>query len=66
MNPSQLKTQLSIDGCELTEQQNLEIWVLLDKLARIEHELYLKEKKSISEGRTISIVDISHLHKDAA
>jgi hypothetical protein len=66
MNPSQLKTQLSIDGCELTEQQNLEIWVLLDKLARIEHELYLKEKKSISEGRTISIVDISHSYKDAA
>ena len=66
MNPSQLKTQLSIEGCELTDQQNLEIWVLLDKLARIEHELYLKEKKSISEGRTISIVDISHSYKDAA
>jgi hypothetical protein len=66
MSPSQLKTQLSIDGCELTDQQNLEIWVLLDKLARIEYNLYLEEKKSTSEGRTISIVDISHSYKDAA
>lgn len=66
MNPSQLKTQLSIDGCELTDQQNLEIWVLLDKLARIEYDLYLEEKKSTSKGSTISIVDISHSYKDAA
>jgi hypothetical protein len=66
MNPSQLKAQLSIDGCELTDQQNLEIWVLLDKLARIEYNLYLEEKKSTSEGSTSSIVDISHSYKDAA
>jgi hypothetical protein len=66
MNPSQLKTQLNIDGCELTDQQNLEIWVLLDKLARIEYNLYLEEKKSCIEGSTISIVDISHSYKDAA
>jgi hypothetical protein len=66
MNPSQLKTQLSIDGCELTDQQNLELWVLLDKLARIEYNLYLEEKKSTSEGSTISIADISHSYKDAA
>lgn len=31
MNPS----QLSLDEISLTDQQNLEIWVLLDKLARI-------------------------------
>ena len=66
MNPSQLKTQLSIDGCELTVQQNLEIWVLLDKLARIEYSIYLEEKKSLSEGNSSSIIDISHLQKDAA
>ena len=66
MNPSQLKSQLSLDGVSLSDQQNLEIWVLLDKLARIEYDLYLEEKKSISEGRTISIVDISHSYKDAA
>ena len=47
MNPSQLKTQLSIDGVSLTEQQNLEIWVLLDKLARIEIKLYEEEKKKV-------------------
>jgi hypothetical protein len=35
MNPSQLKSQLSLDEISLTDQQNLEIWVLLDKLARI-------------------------------
>lgn len=39
MNPSQLKTQLSLDGISLTDQQNLEIWVLLDKLARIKFNL---------------------------
>jgi hypothetical protein len=66
MNPSQLKTQLNIDGCELTDQQNLEIWVLLDKLARIEYSIYLEEKKSLSEGNSSSIIDISHLQKDAA
>jgi hypothetical protein len=66
MNPSQLKSQLSLDGCSLTDQQNLEIWVLLDKLARIEHNLYLEEKKSYGEGNSNSIIDISHLHKDAA
>jgi hypothetical protein len=66
MNPSQLKFQLSLDGISLSDQQNLEIWVLLDKLARIEYNLYLEEKKSTSEGRTISIVDISHSYKDAA
>lgn len=66
MNPSQLKSQLSLDGCSLTDQQNLEIWVLLDKLARIEYTLYLKEKKSSSEGSSSSIIDISHSHKGAA
>lgn len=66
MNPSQLKSQLNIDGCELTDQQNLEIWVLLDKLARIEYNLYLEEKKSCIEGNSTSIIDISHLHKVAA
>ena len=35
MNPSQLKSQFSLDGISLSDQQNLEIWVLLDKLARI-------------------------------
>ena len=44
MNPSQLKTQLSLDGISLSDQQSLEIWVLLDKLARIEYDLYLEEK----------------------
>lgn len=39
MNPSQLKTQLSLDGISLSGQQNLEIWVLLDKLARIKFNL---------------------------
>ena len=66
MSPSQLKTQLSLDGISLSDQQNLEIWVLLDKLARIEYNLYLEEKKSCIEGNSTSIVDISHLHKDAA
>ena len=66
MNPSQLKSQLTIDGYELSDQQNLEIWVLLDKLARIEYNLYLKEKKSYIEGNSTSIIEISHLHKDAA
>ena len=66
MNPSQLKSQLGLEGCSLTDQQNLEIWVLLDKLARIEYDLYLEEKKSTGEGKTISIVDISHSYKDAA
>lgn len=66
MNPSQLKSQLSLDGISLTDQQNLEIWVLLDKLARIEYELYLEEKKSSCEGNSTSIVDISHSYKDAA
>ncbi len=66
MNPSQLKMQLNIDGCNLNDQQNLEIWVLLDKLARIEYNLYLEEKKSCIEGSSNSIIDISHLHKDAA
>jgi hypothetical protein len=59
MNPSQLKTQLSIDGYSLSDQQNLEIWVLLDKLARIEYDLYLEEKKSVCEGNTETNVDIS-------
>ncbi len=66
MNPSQLKSQLSLDGVSLSDQQNLEIWVLLDKLARIEYNLYLEEKKSCIEGNSTSISDISHLHKDAA
>lgn len=66
MNPSQLKSQLSIDGYELSDQQNLEIWVLLDKLARIEYNLYLEEKKHSSRGSSNSIVDISHPYKDAA
>lgn len=66
MNPSQLKSQLTIDGFELSEQQNLEIWGLLDKLARIEYNLYLEEKKRSCEGSSNSIIEISHLHKDAA
>ena len=66
MNPSQLKSQLNIDGCSLSDQQNLEIWVLLDKLARIEYSIYLEEKKSLSEGNSSSIIEISHLQKDAA
>jgi hypothetical protein len=66
MNPSQLRSQLTIDGYELTDQQNLEIWVLLDKLARIEYNLYLEEKKHSYRGSSNSIVDISHLYKDAA
>jgi hypothetical protein len=66
MNPSQLKSQLRLDGISLSDQQNLEIWVLLDKLARIEYNLYLEEKKSCIEGNSTSIIDISHLHKDAA
>jgi len=66
MNPSQLKTQLSLDGFSLSDQQNLEIWVLLDKLARIEYDLYLEDKKSYTEGNSSSIIDISHLYKDAA
>jgi hypothetical protein len=66
MTPSQLKTQLSIDGCELTDQQNLEIWVLLDKLARIEYDLYLVEKKSFCEGKTTTNVDISQEYQQVA
>jgi hypothetical protein len=66
MNPSKLKSQLSLDGISLSDQQNLEIWIMLDKLARIEYDLYLEEKKSANEGRSISIVDISHSYKDAA
>lgn len=66
MNPSQLKTQISLDGYSLTDQQNLEIWVLLDKLARIEYNLYLEEKKSLCEGNSKSIIDISQSYKDAA
>ncbi len=66
MNPSQLKSQLSLDGVSLSDQQNLEIWVLLDKLARIEYSIYLEEKKSSSEGNSSPIIDISHLQKDAA
>jgi len=66
MNPSQLKTQLSLDGISLTDQQNLEIWVLLDKLARIEYDLYLEEKKSFCEGQTAINVDISQEYKQVA
>ena len=66
MNPSQLKTQLSLDGISLTDQQNLEIWVLLDKLARIEYDLYLEEKKSSCEGQTATNVDISQEYKQVA
>jgi hypothetical protein len=66
MNPSQLKTQLSLDGISLTDQQNLEIWVLLDKLARIEYDLYLEEKKSFCEGRMVTNVDISQEYKQVA
>ena len=66
MNPSQLKSQLGLEGCSLTEQQNLEIWVLLDKLARIEYNLYLEEKNSSCEGNSSSIIDISHSYQDAA
>ena len=66
MNPSKLKSQLSLDRVSLSDQQNLEIWVLLDKLARIEYSIYLEEKKSLSEGNSSSIIDISHLQKDAA
>lgn len=66
MNPSQLKTQLSLDGISLTDRQNLEIWVLLDKLARIEYDLYLEEKKSSCEGQTATNVDISQEFKQVA
>ena len=66
MNPSQLKTQLSLDGISLTDQQNLEIWVLLDKLARIEYNLYLEEKNSSCEGNSTSIIDISQEFKQVA
>ena len=66
MNPSQLKSQLRLDGISLSDQENLEIWVLLDKLARIEYDLYMVEKKSSSEGKTTTISDISHSYKDAA
>ena len=66
MTPSQLKTQLSIDGYSLSDQQSLEIWVLLDKLARIEYDLYLEEKKSVSEGNTATNVDISQEYKQVA
>ena len=66
MNPSQLKTQLSLDGIGLTDQQNLEIWVLLEKLARIEYDLYLEENKSVCEGQTATNVDISQEYKQVA
>ena len=66
MNPSQLKTQLSLDGISLTDQQNLEIWVLLEKLARIEYNLYLEEKKSFCEGQTAINVEISQEYKQVA
>lgn len=66
MNPSLLKNQISLDGCILTDQQNLEIWVLLDKIARIEYSLYLEEKKSSCEGNSKSIIDISHSYKEVA
>jgi hypothetical protein len=66
MNPSQLKTQLSIDGYSLSDQQSLEIWVLLDKLARIEYDLYLEEKKSVCVGKTATNVDISQEYKQVA
>ncbi|MGO4817071.1 hypothetical protein [Flavobacterium sp. W22_SRS_FP1] len=66
MNPSQLKAQISLDGCSLTDQQNLEIWALLDKIARIEFDLYLEEKKSSCEGNSKSIIDISHSYKEVA
>jgi len=66
MNPSQLKTQLSIDGYSLSNQQNLEIWVLLDKLARIEYDLYLEEKKSVCEGNMATNVDISQENKQVS
>jgi hypothetical protein len=66
MNPSQLKTQLSLDGISLSDQQNLEIWILLEKLARIEYNLYLEEKKSFSEGKMVTNVDISQEYKQVA
>lgn len=66
MNPSQLKTQLSLDGISLTDQQNLEIWVLLEKLARIEYNLYLEEKKLFCEGQMATNVDISQEYKQVA
>ena len=66
MNPSQLKSQLSLDGHSLSDQQNLEIWVLLDKLARIEYNLYLEEKNSSCEGNSTSIIDISQEFKQVA
>lgn len=66
MNPSQLKTQLSLDGISLSDQQNLEIWILLDKLARIEYALYLEEKKSFCEGKMVTNVDISQEYKQVA
>jgi hypothetical protein len=66
MNPSQLKSQLSLDGISLSDQQNLEIWVLLDKLARIEYDLYLEEKKSFCEGKMTTNVDISQEYKQVA
>lgn len=66
MTPSQLKSQLSLDGHSLSDQQNLEIWVLMDKLARIEYDLYLEEKKSICEGKLITNVDISQENKHVA
>ena len=66
MNPSQLKTQLSLGGSSLTDQQNLEIWVLLDKLARIEYSHYLNEKNTTLEGSAASILDISPKYKQSA
>jgi hypothetical protein len=51
MTPSQLKTQLSIDGLNITDQENLEIWVLLDKLARIEYDLYMVEKNPPAKAK---------------
>ena len=66
MTPSQLKSQLSLDGHSLSDHQNFEIWVLLDKLARIEYDLYLEEKKSSCEGQTATNVDISQEFKQVA
>jgi hypothetical protein len=66
MTPSQLKIQLSLDGISLSDQQNLEIWILLEKLARIEYDLYLEEKKSLCEGKTKTNVDISQEYKQVA
>ena len=63
MKPSQLKSQLSLDGISLSDQQNLDIWILLNKLAHIEYGLYLEEKKSLCEGKSRTNVDISQEYK---